>query len=214
MISARGITGIASHGKHTRATEHAKKLGNPKLPRKRIWQFWRAQIGPNWQFSQRKILFPNFFACSVTPCMLTMTMLPERILVHVHYLAHNRLYLITVLLFGFDKIDFVQINTKYIELTKRQHLQRAIKLISIRYIKEFKIYLCRFININYCFYYTSADITHVYIFQLNYKTKYIHVHLHIGQICQKVLFYSRIKCCIRKSLFSFRGMCFSKKNIT
>ena len=28
MISARDITGVASHGKHTRATEHVKKLGN------------------------------------------------------------------------------------------------------------------------------------------------------------------------------------------
>ena len=28
MISASGITGVASHGKHTRATEHVKKLGN------------------------------------------------------------------------------------------------------------------------------------------------------------------------------------------
>ena len=28
MISASGITGVASHGKHTRATEHLKKLGN------------------------------------------------------------------------------------------------------------------------------------------------------------------------------------------
>ena len=27
-ISARDITGVASHGKHTRATEHVKKLGN------------------------------------------------------------------------------------------------------------------------------------------------------------------------------------------
>ena len=57
MLSARDITGVASHGKHTRATEHVKKLGNkieqnfplvkfgpPKLPRKRLWQFCRAQI--------------------------------------------------------------------------------------------------------------------------------------------------------------------------
>ena len=28
MISARDITGVASHGKHTRATEHVNKLGN------------------------------------------------------------------------------------------------------------------------------------------------------------------------------------------
>ena len=28
VISARGITGEASHGKHTRATEHVKKLEN------------------------------------------------------------------------------------------------------------------------------------------------------------------------------------------
>ena len=28
MISARDITGVASHGKQTRATEHANKLGN------------------------------------------------------------------------------------------------------------------------------------------------------------------------------------------
>ena len=28
MISATDITGVASHGKHTRATEHVKKLGN------------------------------------------------------------------------------------------------------------------------------------------------------------------------------------------
>ena len=28
MINARDITGVASHGKHTRATEHVKKLGN------------------------------------------------------------------------------------------------------------------------------------------------------------------------------------------
>ena len=28
LISARDITGVASHGKHTRATEHVKKLGN------------------------------------------------------------------------------------------------------------------------------------------------------------------------------------------
>ena len=26
MISASGITGVASHGKHTRATEHVKKV--------------------------------------------------------------------------------------------------------------------------------------------------------------------------------------------
>ena len=57
MISARDITGVASHGKHTRATEHVKKFGEqnwtkfsaskiwtPKLPRKRLWQFCRAQI--------------------------------------------------------------------------------------------------------------------------------------------------------------------------
>ena len=56
--SARGITGVASHGKHTRATEHVKKLGN------KIEQ--------------------NFFTCSVTPCMLTMTMLPEKMLVRVY----------------------------------------------------------------------------------------------------------------------------------
>ena len=31
MISASDISGVASHGKHTRATEHVKKLG--------IWQF-------------------------------------------------------------------------------------------------------------------------------------------------------------------------------
>ena len=28
MISGRGITGVASHGKHTRATEQVEKLGN------------------------------------------------------------------------------------------------------------------------------------------------------------------------------------------
>ena len=28
MIPASGITRVASHGKHTRATEHVKKLGN------------------------------------------------------------------------------------------------------------------------------------------------------------------------------------------
>ena len=28
MIRSRDITGVASHGKHTRATEHVKKLGN------------------------------------------------------------------------------------------------------------------------------------------------------------------------------------------
>ena len=61
IISARGIIGVASHGKHTRATKHAKKLGN------------------------------KIFTCSVTPCMLTMTMLPERMMVHIHYLARNRL---------------------------------------------------------------------------------------------------------------------------
>ena len=44
-----------------------------------------------WVAKSNKILFPNFFPCSVTPCMLTMTMLPERMLVCVHYLAHNRL---------------------------------------------------------------------------------------------------------------------------
>ena len=57
--SARDITGVASHGKHARATEPVKKLENKKF--------------------------------SVTPCMLTMTLLPERMMVHVHYLAHNRL---------------------------------------------------------------------------------------------------------------------------
>ena len=31
MIRARSITGVASHGKHTRATEHVKKLGNKIL---------------------------------------------------------------------------------------------------------------------------------------------------------------------------------------
>ena len=37
------------------------------------------------------ILFPNFFTCSVTPCMLTMTLLPERTMVHVQHLPQNRL---------------------------------------------------------------------------------------------------------------------------
>ena len=96
MICTSGITGVASHGKHTRATEHVKKLGNqkgkeisaskiwaPKFPRKRLWQFC-----PSGKFCS--ILFPNFFTCSVTPCMLTMTMLPERMMVRVHYLAHDR----------------------------------------------------------------------------------------------------------------------------
>ena len=53
------ISGV--HGKHTRATEHVKKLEN------------------------------KMFACSVTPCMLNMTLLPEIMTVHFHYLAHNRL---------------------------------------------------------------------------------------------------------------------------
>ena len=33
----------------------------------------------------------QFFHMLVTPCMPTKTMLPERLMVHVHYLAHNRL---------------------------------------------------------------------------------------------------------------------------
>ena len=49
-ISSSGITGVASYDKHTRATEHVK------------------------------ILFPNWFTCSVTPCMLTMTLLPKRMM--------------------------------------------------------------------------------------------------------------------------------------
>ena len=53
----------------------------------------------NWGTKLNKILFPNFFTCSVTPCMLTMTMLPERILGRVHYLAHNRRKVLFALLF-------------------------------------------------------------------------------------------------------------------
>ena len=58
MISARDITGVrvASHGKHTRGNRTCEK---------------------NWGTKLNKILFPNFFTCSVTPCMVTMTMLPE-----------------------------------------------------------------------------------------------------------------------------------------
>ena len=73
MISVRDITGVASHGKHTRATEHVKKLGNkigqnfplskiwaPKLPRKRLWQFCRADqifLAENFRFN----FVPQFF---------------------------------------------------------------------------------------------------------------------------------------------------------
>ena len=39
------------------------------------------------KYKARQILFPNFLICSVTPCMLTMTLLPERMMVHVHYHA-------------------------------------------------------------------------------------------------------------------------------
>ena len=39
MISARDITGVASHGKHTRATEHVKKLGN-KIEQNFVPQFF------------------------------------------------------------------------------------------------------------------------------------------------------------------------------
>ena len=51
-----------------------------------------VKVGPqNCPPPDMAILFPEFFACSVTPCMLTMTMLPDRKLVHVYYyLAHNR----------------------------------------------------------------------------------------------------------------------------
>ena len=55
------ISGVGSHdntGKHTRDTEHAKKFGKTIL------------IAEN-------VVPPIFFACSVTPCMLTTTMLPE-----------------------------------------------------------------------------------------------------------------------------------------
>ena len=65
MISARNITGVASHGKHTRATEH------------------------------------------VTPCMLTMTLLPERMLVRVHYLALNRLRRVLCLNFCSETSQFI-----------------------------------------------------------------------------------------------------------
>ena len=39
MIRASGITGVASHGKHTRATEHVKKLGN-KIKQNFVPQFF------------------------------------------------------------------------------------------------------------------------------------------------------------------------------
>ena len=42
------------------------------------------------------IWFPIFFACSVTPCTLTMTTLPERMTVYIHYLAQYRLLYILV----------------------------------------------------------------------------------------------------------------------
>ena len=39
MIRASDITGVASHGKHTRATEHVKKLGN-KIEQNFVPQFF------------------------------------------------------------------------------------------------------------------------------------------------------------------------------
>ena len=70
MICARSFSGVASHGKHIIYTSHrtcenlgtkcsASKIWAPKLPRKRLWQFCRAQM-----FSS------NFFTCSVTPCSM------------------------------------------------------------------------------------------------------------------------------------------------
>ena len=46
-ISSSGITGVESHGKHTRATEHGKKLGN-----KIAISAWGAIFGPKFFFSQ------------------------------------------------------------------------------------------------------------------------------------------------------------------
>ena len=37
MIRASGITGVASHGKHTRATEHVKKYGYGNFVRAQIF---------------------------------------------------------------------------------------------------------------------------------------------------------------------------------
>ena len=56
----------------------ASKIWAPKLPS----QVDMAILsGPN--FPSEKFCSPIFSSCSVTPCMLTMTLLPERMMVHV-----------------------------------------------------------------------------------------------------------------------------------
>ena len=64
--SSSGISGVECHGKHTRANEHAKKIGEQNFL---LVKFGQADVAI--------LSGPNFFTCSVTPCML----------VHVHYHA-------------------------------------------------------------------------------------------------------------------------------
>ena len=59
--------------------------------------------GPN--FPSGKFCSPIFSHVRVTPCMLTMTMLPERMLVRVHYLAHDRRRVLLFLFLGSKMTD-------------------------------------------------------------------------------------------------------------